>query len=148
MTNESKQVPKAGALIVPVSPFQQNCTLLWNAATMHGVVIDPGGDVPHILAGIKQAGITVDEIWITHGRDDALTLQCQAMGLELRDLQPGWTDPAHPPGAYTPDGLPADPQPALFPGAPVPTGVSRPPDPTPGPGNLADMLLPAEGSQP
>ncbi len=74
MTDESKQAPKepakAGALIVPVSPFQQNCTLLWNAATMHGVVIDPGGDVPDILAGIEQAGITVDEIWITHGHID------------------------------------------------------------------------------
>jgi len=57
-------------LIVPVSPFQQNCTLLWNEATKHGVVIDPGGDVPDILAGIKQAGITVDEIWITHGHID------------------------------------------------------------------------------
>ena len=69
--NASAQEPaKAGALIVPVSPFQQNCTLLWNEATKHGVVIDPGGDVPDILAGIKQAGITVDEIWITHGHID------------------------------------------------------------------------------
>ena len=70
MTDESKTAAKAGALIVPVSPFQQNCTLLWNEATMHGVVIDPGGDVPDILAAIKQAGITVDEIWITHGHID------------------------------------------------------------------------------
>ena len=70
MTDESKTAAKAGALIVPVSPFQQNCTLLWNAATMHGVVIDPGGDVPDILAAINQAGITVDEIWITHGHID------------------------------------------------------------------------------
>jgi hydroxyacylglutathione hydrolase len=70
MTDESKTAAKAGALIVPVSPFQQNCTLLWNTATMHGVVIDPGGDVPDILAAIKQAGITVDEIWITHGHID------------------------------------------------------------------------------
>jgi glyoxylase-like metal-dependent hydrolase (beta-lactamase superfamily II) len=70
MTDESKNAAKAGALIVPVSPFQQNCTLLWNTATMHGVVIDPGGDVPDILAAIKQAGITIDEIWITHGHID------------------------------------------------------------------------------
>lgn len=70
MTDESKTTAKAGALIVPVSPFQQNCTLLWNDATKHGVVIDPGGDVPDILAAIKQAGITVDEIWITHGHID------------------------------------------------------------------------------
>lgn len=66
----AKEPAKAGALIVPVSPFQQNCTLLWNEATKHGVVIDPGGDVPDILAAIKQAGITVDEIWITHGHID------------------------------------------------------------------------------
>ncbi|MCV7285536.1 MCE family protein [Mycolicibacterium wolinskyi] len=58
---------------------------------------------------------------------------------------PGWTDPAHPPGAYTPDGLPANPQPALFPGAPVPPGVPVP-APAPTPSNLEGMLLPAEAA--
>ncbi|OBB98844.1 mammalian cell entry protein [Mycobacterium sp. 852013-50091_SCH5140682] len=59
----------------------------------------------------------------------------------------GWTDPAHPPGAYTPDGLPADPQPALFPGAPIPPvpGVMLPP-PTRKPSSLPEMLLPAEAA--
>ena len=37
------------AAIVPVTPFQQNCTLLWDDATMIGAVVDPGGDVPRIL---------------------------------------------------------------------------------------------------
>lgn len=71
MTNEAQTAAsKAGALIVPVTPFQQNCTLLWCEATRRAVVIDPGGDVPQILAAIKQADVTVDQIWITHGHID------------------------------------------------------------------------------
>lgn len=65
-----KAAAKAGALIVPVSPFQQNCTVLWCTETKKAVVIDPGGDVPQILAAIKQAGVTVDRILITHGHID------------------------------------------------------------------------------
>jgi glyoxylase-like metal-dependent hydrolase (beta-lactamase superfamily II) len=61
---------KAGAMIVPVTPFQQNCTLLWCEATKRAVVIDPGGDVPQILDAIRQAGVTVDRIWLTHGHID------------------------------------------------------------------------------
>jgi hypothetical protein len=59
----------------------------------------------------------------------------------------GWADPAHPPGAYTPGGLPADPQSALFPGAPIPPvpGVMLPP-PTRKPSSLPEMLLPAEAA--
>ncbi len=71
MTDETQNAAaKAGALIVPVSPFQQNCTLLWCEATRRATVIDPGGDVPQILAAIKQADVTVDQIWITHGHID------------------------------------------------------------------------------
>jgi len=71
MTEEPQnEAAKAGALIVPVSPFQQNCTLLWCEATRRATVIDPGGDVPQILAAIKQADVTVDQIWITHGHID------------------------------------------------------------------------------
>ncbi len=36
--------------IVPVTPFQQNCTILFDAETRVGVVVDPGGDVDAILA--------------------------------------------------------------------------------------------------
>lgn len=62
--------PKAGAAIIPVTLFQQNCTLLWSEATRKAVVVDPGGDVPQILAGIKQANVTVEQIWLTHGHID------------------------------------------------------------------------------
>ena len=56
--------------IVPVTPFQQNCTLIWNENTRHGVVIDPGGDVDTILDAIGQTGMIVDTILLTHGHID------------------------------------------------------------------------------
>jgi len=56
--------------IVPVTPFQQNCTLIWNSESKHGVVIDPGGDVETILDAIAQTGMKVDTILLTHGHID------------------------------------------------------------------------------
>jgi hydroxyacylglutathione hydrolase len=56
--------------IIPVTPFQQNCTLLFDDETMEGVVIDPGGDVPDIIAAIDKAGARVTAIWLTHGHLD------------------------------------------------------------------------------
>src|SRR5579872_3246183 len=70
MTQKSETQAKAGAIIVPVTLFEQNCTLLWCTASMKAVVIDPGGDVPKIQAAIKQAGVTVQKIWLTHGHID------------------------------------------------------------------------------
>ncbi|MBN8982832.1 MAG: MBL fold metallo-hydrolase [Rhizobiales bacterium] len=71
MTDTSENsAAKAGAMIVPVSPFEQNCTILWCTKTKKAVVIDPGGDVDKILGAIKQADVAVDRIWITHGHID------------------------------------------------------------------------------
>jgi glyoxylase-like metal-dependent hydrolase (beta-lactamase superfamily II) len=61
---------KAGVTIIPVTPFQQNCTLLWCEVTKDAVVIDPGGDVSLIRATIEKAGVTVRQIWLTHGHID------------------------------------------------------------------------------
>jgi hydroxyacylglutathione hydrolase len=61
---------KAKAVIVPVTPFQQNCTLLWCEATKRAVVIDPGGDLPEVERAITRAGVSVDKIWLTHGHVD------------------------------------------------------------------------------
>lgn len=58
------------AAIVPVTPFQQNCTLLWDEASKQGAVIDPGGDLDRIEAGIKKTGMTVEKILLTHGHVD------------------------------------------------------------------------------
>lgn len=56
--------------IVPVTPLQQNCTLLWDAATRQAAVVDPGGDAPLILAAITRLDLAVGEIWLTHGHLD------------------------------------------------------------------------------
>lgn len=58
------------AAIVQVTPFEQNCTLLWNAETRTGAIVDPGGDVDRILAAIKEVGMTVERIVLTHGHID------------------------------------------------------------------------------
>jgi hydroxyacylglutathione hydrolase len=70
MTQEAETKAKAGAIIVPVTLFEQNCTLLWCEATRKAVVIDPGGEVPKIQAAIKQSDVTVEKIWLTHGHID------------------------------------------------------------------------------
>jgi hydroxyacylglutathione hydrolase len=70
MTEPSESNAKAGAMIVPVTPFEQNCTLIWCTATQKAAVIDPGGDLPRIQAAIKQANVTVEKIWLTHGHID------------------------------------------------------------------------------
>src|SRR3982075_4782306 len=67
---ETETRAKAGAIIIPVTLFQQNCTLLWCEATKKAVVIDPGGDVPQILSAIEQTGVAVEQIWLTHGHID------------------------------------------------------------------------------
>lgn len=68
--NTTETSPKARAAIIPVTAFEQNCTLIWCDATKRAVVIDPGGDVPNILDAITQSGVTVDKIWLTHGHLD------------------------------------------------------------------------------
>ena len=56
--------------IIPVTPLQQNCTLMWCAETLKGVVIDPGGDVDVIMGAIERAGIVVERLLLTHGHFD------------------------------------------------------------------------------
>jgi hydroxyacylglutathione hydrolase len=56
--------------ILPVTSFQQNCTLLWDETTRRGAVIDPGGDVPRILEAIDQVGLRPERIVLTHGHLD------------------------------------------------------------------------------
>jgi len=57
-------------VVVPVTPFQQNCSLVWSDVTKVGAVVDPGGDVDRIKAAIAQVGITIEKILITHGHID------------------------------------------------------------------------------
>lgn len=56
--------------IVPVTPFQQNCAILWDEASKAGMVVDPGGDVDRISAAIEQTGVRIEKIVLTHGHLD------------------------------------------------------------------------------
>jgi hydroxyacylglutathione hydrolase len=56
--------------IVPVTPFEQNCAILWDEASKVGMVVDPGGDVDRILEAIDQTGARVEKIVLTHGHLD------------------------------------------------------------------------------
>jgi glyoxylase-like metal-dependent hydrolase (beta-lactamase superfamily II) len=56
--------------ILPVTPFQQNCSLVWDEQDRRASVIDPGGDVPRILAEIERLGLLVEKIVLTHGHID------------------------------------------------------------------------------
>lgn len=58
------------AAIVQVTPFQQNCTLIWDPTTNGGAVVDPGGDLDRVQAAIAKAGMTVEKIILTHGHID------------------------------------------------------------------------------
>jgi glyoxylase-like metal-dependent hydrolase (beta-lactamase superfamily II) len=72
--------------IVPVTPFQQNCTILFDMDSKAGVVVDPGGDVDRILDALDGNGIKVEAIWLTHGHIDhaggAMELK-EALGVEI-----------------------------------------------------------------
>lgn len=56
--------------VVPVTPLEQNCAIVFDEATKRGAVTDPGGDVDRIIAALDQLGVTVDRILLTHGHFD------------------------------------------------------------------------------
>lgn len=57
-------------LTVPVTPFQQNCSIVWCTETMKAAVIDPGGELPRLLATADQLGVALEQIWLTHAHID------------------------------------------------------------------------------
>jgi hydroxyacylglutathione hydrolase len=58
------------AAVVPVTPFEQNCTLIWDEVSKEGAIVDPGGDIDKILAAIDQVGMLPQKILLTHGHID------------------------------------------------------------------------------
>lgn len=55
---------------IPVTPFQQNCSIVWCTDTLKAAVIDPGGDLPRLLAAADKLGVTLEQIWLTHAHID------------------------------------------------------------------------------
>ena len=74
--------PSMRAAIIPVTPLQQNCTLLWCTATMKGAFVDPGGDLPKLRAAIAKKGVTIEKILLTHGHID----HCGEAGTFAKEL--------------------------------------------------------------
>ena len=62
--------PPLKAFIAPVTPLAQNCTVVACPKTNKAAVIDPGGEVDHLISEIAKRGFTLEKIWITHGHLD------------------------------------------------------------------------------
>ncbi len=56
--------------IVPVTPFEQNCTIFWCEKTRQAAVIDPGGDLQRILLALATEHLKLARILVTHGHID------------------------------------------------------------------------------
>lgn len=78
---ETTQLPMRVA-IVPVTPFEQNCSLLWCTKTMRGALVDPGGDLDRLKLALERAGVTLEKILITHGHMD----HCGQAGVLAREM--------------------------------------------------------------
>lgn len=99
--SEQAQAP-LGVAIVPVTLFQQNCSLIWCTRTMQAAIVDPGGDVALIQSALKEVGVTPVAIWLTHGHlDHAGGATELAEALSLPIIGP------HPADQFLLDELPA-----------------------------------------
>lgn len=88
--------------IVPVTPFQQNCSIVWCTKTMKGAVIDPGGDIDRIKAAIDETGATIEKILLTHGHVDHA-----AGAADLAELLKVPVEGPHAADQFILDGIPA-----------------------------------------
>ena len=70
------------AAIIPVTAFQQNCTLLWCTKTMKGAFVDAGGDLQRLKAAAAQHGVTIEKLLVTHGHID----HCGSTGILAAEL--------------------------------------------------------------
>ena len=62
--------PKLEIRIIPVTPLQQNTSMIWSTDTMDGVFIDPGGEVDKLMGAAEQFGVKIVGVWLTHGHLD------------------------------------------------------------------------------
>jgi glyoxylase-like metal-dependent hydrolase (beta-lactamase superfamily II) len=83
---------------IPVTAFQQNCSIVWCDETMKAAIIDPGGDLDMLLDAIGKLGVTLEQIWLTHAHIDhagGTAELSQQLGLPIIGPHPGdqfWID--------------------------------------------------------
>ena len=70
------------AVIIPVTPLQQNCTLLWCTKTNQAALSDPGGDLSRLKAAVDEHGVDLEKIILTHGHLD----HCGQAGMLAEEL--------------------------------------------------------------
>ncbi len=68
--SEPATEPKLQIRVIPVTPLQQNCSLIWNTETKHAAFVDPGGDIDKLVGALEHFGLTLTRIWLTHGHFD------------------------------------------------------------------------------
>jgi hydroxyacylglutathione hydrolase len=78
----TEPVPPLRAAILPVTAFQQNCTLVWCTRTMKGAFVDAGGDLDRLKAAAAQQGVTIEKLLVTHGHID----HCGGTGILAAEL--------------------------------------------------------------
>lgn len=81
-TSNASQEPPIRIGIVPVTAFQQNCSLLWCTKTMRGALVDPGGDLDMLKAALVKTGVTLEKILVTHGHVD----HCGQAGILAKEI--------------------------------------------------------------
>ena len=86
---------------IPVTPFLQNCSIVWCDTSHRAAIIDPGGDLDVLIAASEKLGVTLEQIWITHGHVDHAAATAElAQRLQLPISGP------HPDDKFWIDGLP------------------------------------------
>ncbi len=78
----STATPPLRAAIIPVTPLQQNCSLIWCTDTMLGALVDPGGDLDKLKAAVAHHGVILEKILLTHGHID----HCGSAGILAAEL--------------------------------------------------------------
>ncbi|MCO4053560.1 MAG: MBL fold metallo-hydrolase [Bosea sp.] len=68
--SETASEPAIKVAVVPVTAFQQNASIIWCTRTNEAAIVDPGGDVPKLIAAVKELAVTPTAIWLTHGHID------------------------------------------------------------------------------
>lgn len=68
--------------IIPVTPLEQNCSLIWCTRTMKGALIDVGGDLDKVRGTVAKVGVTIEKLLVTHGHMD----HCGATAVYAREL--------------------------------------------------------------
>lgn len=56
--------------IIPVTAFQENCSIIWCEKTMAGTIVDPGGEFELLVKAVEKLNINITKILLTHGHLD------------------------------------------------------------------------------